>query len=257
MGFWRQGEGARECGLGGGGLVVGAEGEAEFDVVGGAAGFEFDGALEVGDGGGRGGVGQASVDEADEEAFRGVEGGDFEVPAAEDVVGVGVVGVGGEGAFGEVANEAGAFDFGAGVGEKREFAVADGDGGEIRGVGGEGGGAFGEGEGFGEEVLFGVGVGEREVFGEVGELAGDFFEEGGIVGAGEEGAAVERKGGGGIEAGFGSGGVGEEGGEVGLGSGGASGGENEKEKGSKDEVEARWEHGRGSRERGSGVEWGG
>lgn len=64
------------------GLFVGAEGEAEFDVVGRAIGFEFDGALEVGDGGGEGGVRETAVDKADQEALGGIEGGDLKVPAA-------------------------------------------------------------------------------------------------------------------------------------------------------------------------------
>ena len=144
-------EGVASCGR----LVVGEEGETEFDVMRERWRGELDGALEMADGFGGGGGRESAVNQADEEAFRGAERGDLVMPAAENVVGVVVVGVEREGLFGVLADEAGVFDARAGVGVEPEFAVADGEGEDVDGiVRREGDGALSVGEGFGAEALF-------------------------------------------------------------------------------------------------------
>lgn len=198
-----------EGGFGGGALAVGEEGEAEFDAVRGELRGKFGGAPEQAHGFGGGGVGEAAVDEFHDETSRGAEGGDFVVPAAEDVVGVVVGGIEGEGALGVFADVAGVFDLGAGVGIGGEFAVTDREGEDVDGVGGaEGDGALGVGEGGGAETFFLGDVGGVE--GEIGVLAREFLEDERIVRARGVEAEKEVEGGLRIEAGLGREGVAEE-----------------------------------------------
>lgn len=205
----REGEGLLEGGFGGGALAVGEEGEAEFDAVRRELRREFGGAREQADGFGGGGVGEAAVDELYDEARRGAEGGDFVVPAAEDVMGVVVGGIEGEGALGVFADMAGVFELGAGVGVGGEFAVADREGEDVDGIGGaEGDGALGVGEGGGAEAFFLGDVGRVER--EIGILAREFLENERIVGARGVEAEKEVEGGLRIEAGLGGEGVAEE-----------------------------------------------
>lgn len=194
----------------GGGLAVGEQGKAEFDAMGGQRRGEFGGAAQEAHGvGGRGG-GQAAVDEADEKARGGAQGRDFVVPAAEDVVGVVVGGIEGEGPQGVVFHEPGVFDFRAGVGIGPEFAVADGEREHVHGIrGSEGHGTLGEGEGRGAEAFFLGEVGRVEI--EVGILPGDFLQEKRIVGVGGVGLEKKGEGGFGIKAGLGGEGFVEEG----------------------------------------------
>lgn len=187
-------------------LAVGEKGEAEFHAMGRKVGRKFDGALQVADSLGGGGGREATVDQTNEQALGGAETRDFVVPAAEDMVGVVVIRIQRDGAFGLVADGAGGFDSRARVGVEAEFTVGDGEREDVDGVVGlEFDGAAGVGESFGAEAAFFTEV--ACVDGEVGILARNFLEDGGIVRVCGVGAEEEIERGFRVEAAFGCKGV--------------------------------------------------
>lgn len=224
------GEGLFEGFFGGGALAVGEEGEGELDAVRREVRGKFGGAPEMADGLGGGGVGEAAIDELEDDASGSAEGGDLVVPTAEDVVGIVVVGIEGEGFVGVLFHETGVLDLGASLGIGRELAVADGEREDVDGVLGlEGDGALGAVERLVAEPLFlleGRGVG-----GEVGVLVRELLQDERIVGPDAVSLEEEIEGGLGIEAGFGGeGGFDQWIGGV-RGEGGTQGEERKKEKG--------------------------
>ena len=150
------------------------------------------------------------------------------VPLAEDVVGVAVVGIKREGCDGVIFHEARVGDFGFVVRVEANFGVADCERENVDGV-------------FGCESVSALSVGKGEIakfflLDEIGGiergvrvLAGDFLEDGGIVGLRLVGGEVELEGAAGIELGLGSAGVGEELRDVGREGRGGTGEEKEEQ----------------------------